>query len=211
MFQKIKNITFKDIELPTSLETFIERRVSSLKGSALLKNIEPLKIETNSEKTVPTVSKRLFCSSGNLQTNNSLLECYEPINNISFREVDEDTIQVCNNRYPTPTNKIQCHVKEFPTKKTHNSVIVSKVNSEEEGSDQSINSEQTIDSMSKTVTEPHVTNLQNSVTIPNSSSEEMDSDRSMNSKRSRENILKLNIESKETKLQKSIKDEDTEI
>lgn len=63
IFQKIKNITFKDIGLPTSLETFIERRVSSLKGSALLKNIEPLKIKTNSEKTVSTVCKRLFCSS----------------------------------------------------------------------------------------------------------------------------------------------------
>jgi len=40
IFNKIKNIVFKDIELPTGLETFIERRFVSLKGSALLTNGE---------------------------------------------------------------------------------------------------------------------------------------------------------------------------
>lgn len=128
-----------------------------------------------------------------------------------FHQVDEDTIQVCYNRYHTATNKIQCQIQVLPTKKPRNSVIVSKDNTEEEGSDQSLNSEQTNDYISETATEPHETDIQNSVTISNSSSEEVDSDRSMNSKRSRENILKLNIEPHETKLQKLMNDEDTAI
>jgi len=40
MVNKIKNSTFKDITLPTNLESFIERRVTSLKGCALLKHDE---------------------------------------------------------------------------------------------------------------------------------------------------------------------------
>lgn len=40
MWNKIKNTTFKDITIPTNLESFIERRVTSLKGSALLKHGE---------------------------------------------------------------------------------------------------------------------------------------------------------------------------
>lgn len=38
IFNKIKNVVFKDIDLPTNLETFIEQRIKSLKGSALIKN-----------------------------------------------------------------------------------------------------------------------------------------------------------------------------
>lgn len=40
MFYKTKNIGFKDIDLPTTLETFLERRIISLKDSALLNNYE---------------------------------------------------------------------------------------------------------------------------------------------------------------------------
>lgn len=45
MFHKIKNVDFYDINLPTSLETFIERRVISLSGSALFKTINTLNEE----------------------------------------------------------------------------------------------------------------------------------------------------------------------
>jgi len=37
MFHKTKNLVFKDVDLSTTLETFLERRIISLKGSALLK------------------------------------------------------------------------------------------------------------------------------------------------------------------------------
>lgn len=53
MFHKIKNIVFNDIGLPTSLETFIERRLVSLKGSALLVNSAYDMFEGNIESQKP--------------------------------------------------------------------------------------------------------------------------------------------------------------
>ncbi|KAF0746309.1 Uncharacterized protein FWK35_00019336 [Aphis craccivora] len=64
MFNKIKNIVFKDIGLPTSLETFIERRLVSLKGSALLANgiYDMFEGDIKSQKPTFTHNKKIKLS-----------------------------------------------------------------------------------------------------------------------------------------------------
>ncbi|KAF0753972.1 Uncharacterized protein FWK35_00027409, partial [Aphis craccivora] len=102
-FHKLKNVIFKDIDLPTTLETFIERRLTSLKGSALLyyndieKCTSPISedpINNNSAENDPMV--------------NSVCTFSKPVYDIydcTFHHIDSDTIEVCNDYVPPPNHK----------------------------------------------------------------------------------------------------------
>jgi len=103
-FHKLKNVIFKDIDLPITLETFIERRLTSLKGSSLL-------YDKDIEKCTPKISENPINNSDNypmVNTVNSVHNCSKQVYgkyDYSFHQIDNDTIEVCNNFVILPKNK----------------------------------------------------------------------------------------------------------
>ncbi|KAE9523351.1 hypothetical protein AGLY_016299 [Aphis glycines] len=129
-FHKLKNVIFKDIDLPTTLETFIERRLTSLKGSALL-------YDNDIEKCTSTISEDPIDnnSAENYSMVNSVCTFSKPVYDIydcTFHHIDSDTIEVCND-YVVPPN----HKKIFNNEENNNLL--------DGNSEKSSTSKQTID------------------------------------------------------------------
>lgn len=78
-FNKTKNITFKNISLPTDIETFLEHHISSLRGASLLRT-----------------SQQIFTTNPLAQSNHEITITSPRIKNISIgiNNVDDDTLLI---------------------------------------------------------------------------------------------------------------------
>lgn len=104
MFHKTKNIVFKDINLPTTLETFLERRVVSLKGSALLNNYEELseKNEGHSSSLISNISQ--------------FNVIYDDENNIPLLSCGRNEKQLTQINCPDPNSSNKIHAIRITSK-----------------------------------------------------------------------------------------------
>ncbi|CAI6371022.1 unnamed protein product [Macrosiphum euphorbiae] len=83
MFHTTKNLVFKDVDLPTTLETFLERRIISLKGSALLNNYEALNEENEVHSSLLMSNVSQFNAICDNENNIPLLPCSRNENKIT--------------------------------------------------------------------------------------------------------------------------------
>lgn len=115
-FNKLKNITFKHISLPTDIETFIDNHLLSLRGASLLRSIPVPRIEPRidivteieEENTVHRTNnlrelKCPLCKSGSLPSENSAHKCtyckipVHAISQCSTHQLNDDEIRICFN------------------------------------------------------------------------------------------------------------------
>lgn len=104
MFHKTKNIVFKDINLPTTLETFLERRVVSLKGSALLNNYEELSEENEGH------------SSSLISNISQFNVIYDDENNIPLLSCGRNEKQLTQINCPDPNSSNKIHAIRITSK-----------------------------------------------------------------------------------------------
>uniref|UniRef100_A0A2S2QLD5 Uncharacterized protein n=1 Tax=Sipha flava TaxID=143950 RepID=A0A2S2QLD5_9HEMI len=140
-FRKLKNITFKNVSLPTNIENFIEHHTASLKGSSLLRLNRYMPVSISTEDNFTTVIDDiddsfdnvvvqstksgnnsdevscLLCVSGSLQTENRFLKCntcgisVHAISSCSTHKQGQDNERICLKCFKTDTT-MATHLSE---------------------------------------------------------------------------------------------------
>jgi hypothetical protein len=155
-FRKLKNITFKNVSLPTNIENFIEHHTASLKGSSLLRlrkteeNFTTVidDIDDSFDNVVVQSTKSgnnsdevscLLCVSGSLQTENRFLKCntcgisVHAISSCSTHKQGQDNERICLKCFKTDTtmathlSEENIAVEKWNKKSKKNNVILIRI------------------------------------------------------------------------------------
>lgn len=125
-FQKLKNVTFKHISLPTDAETFIENHILSLRGTALIRStdantstdtlISNIVMSDDSDSKKNNITKTIaltcpLCKTGSFPTEKGAHKCIfckspvHALSSCSYQQPDEEDKRICFNCFKDKNNE----------------------------------------------------------------------------------------------------------